>query len=186
MSLIGKPIEEVIETLYNSINDKRQIINNMKTEFNINNDTIDELKINRLKLFDLLDEFEVTISQSLQAIQTLKVEIFNIKDKKAKEEKSNLAKEFKMEYKTNENKNYNNNKFDKLEYNKVENFFIAQNNFQKYKNKNSGVTKKYNFPYANKNNDNEIINNNKTKEKNILTEAKLNFDYSNLLNSSAI
>ena len=63
MSLIGKPIEEVIETLYNSINDKRQIINNMKTEFNINNDSIDELKINRLKLFDLLDEFEVTISQ---------------------------------------------------------------------------------------------------------------------------
>ena len=186
MSLIGKPIEEVIETLYNSINDKRQIINNMKTEFNINNDSIDELKINRLKLFDLLDEFEVTISQSLQAIQTLKVEIFNIKDKKAKEEKSNLAKEFKMEYKTNENKNYNNNKFDKLEYNNVENFFIAQNNFQKYKNKNSGVTKKYNFPYANKNNDNEIINNNYTKEKNILTEAKLNFDYSNLLNSSEI
>ena len=87
MSLLGKPIEEVIETLYNSIKNKRQIINNIKKEYNINNDNLKEIKINRLKLIDLLDEFEVTISQSLQAIQTLKVEILLFSS-----EKSSLVK----------------------------------------------------------------------------------------------
>ena len=113
MSLLGKPIEEVIETLYNSIKNKRQIINNIKKEYNINNDNLKEIKINRLKLIDLLDEFEVTISQSLQAIQTLKVEIFNIKEKQATEEILNLTNELQMKYNITEN---NSNINDKLDY----------------------------------------------------------------------
>jgi hypothetical protein len=127
MSLLGKPIEEVIETLYNSIKSKRQIISNIKNEYNINNDKFNEIKINRLKLIDLLDEFEVTISQSLQAIQTLKVEIFNIKEKQTTEEILNLTNELQMKYTTNENTNHNNNNnniFEKLEYSKTERSII--------------------------------------------------------------
>ena len=116
MSLLGKPIEEVIETIYNSIKNKRQIINNIKKEYKIDNDNCNEIKINRLKLIDLLDEFEVTISQSLQAIQTLKVEIFNIKEKQATEEILNLTNELQIKYSTNENLNSNYNILDKLEY----------------------------------------------------------------------
>ena len=178
MSLLGKPIEEVIETLYNSIKSKRQIVNNIKNEYNINNDNLNEIKINRLKLIDLLDEFEVTISQSLQAIQTLKVEIFNIKEKQTTEEILNLTNEFQNKYNTN-----NNNILDKLEYSKTENSIIEpNNNNEKNKFQNNNVN---NIPNINSNKINEINNNNNyIKDINIITEAKLNFDYSSLLNNS--
>ena len=130
MSLLGKPIEEVIETIYNSIKSKRQIITNMKNEYNIDNNSFNDIKINRFKLIDLLDEFEVTISQSLQAIQTFKVEIFNLKEKQATEEILNLTNEFQMKYNSNENNNLNNNNniLDKLEYSKTDNSIIEPKN----------------------------------------------------------
>ena len=189
MSLLGKPIEEVIETLYNSIKSKRQIINNIKNEYNINNDKFNEIKINRLKLIDLLDEFEVTISQSLQAIQTLKVEIFNIKEKQTTEEILNLTNELQMKYTTNENPNHNNNNnnnnkiFEKLEYSKTERSIIEPNDNLKKNFENNN--KEFNFQ-NNKNNEPTNNSNNYMRDINILSEAKLNFDYSNLLNSSEL
>ena len=114
MSILNKPIEEVIETLYNSIKSKRETINNIKNEYNIDNDTYKEININRLKLIDLLNEFEVTISQSLQAIQTFKVEIFNLKEKQATEEILNLTNEFQTNINQNEKK-ISNNKNDVLD-----------------------------------------------------------------------
>ena len=188
MSLLGKPIEEVIDTLYNSIKNKRQIINNIKNEYNINNDKFNEIKINRLKLIDLLDEFEVTISQSLQAIQTLKVEIFNIKEKQTTEEILNLTNELQMKYTTNENTNHNNNNnnnniFEKLEYSKTERSVIEPNENKKKNFENNN--KEFNFQ-NNQNNELTNNNNNYLREINILSEAKLNFDYSNLLNSSEL
>ena len=193
MSLLGKPIEEVIETLYKSIKSKRQIITNMKDEYNLDNDSFNDIKINRFKLIDLLDEFEVTISQSLQAIQTFKVEIFNLKEKQATEEILNLTNEFQMKYNQKENlnnSNNNNNILDKLEYSRTENSIIE--------------------PKTEKNNNiqNNVINNNNKKENNgmngnnkikkeegskgdeikigldSIKETKLNFDYSSLLNNS--
>ena len=181
MSLIGKPIEEVIETLYNSIKSKRQVIDNLKKEYNIDTDNSNEIKINRLKLIDLLDEFEVTISQSLQAIQTLKVEIFNIKEKQTTEEILNLTNELQIKYNnTNEtnNNNNNNNILDKLEYSKTENSINDQNN-NLSKNKNS------NYQNYNKNNINDN-NNNQNFNINSIIETKLNFDYSSLLNNSEL
>ena len=130
MSLLGKPIEEVIETLYNSIKSKRQIITNIKREYNIDDDSFNDIKINRFKLIDLLDEFEVTISQSLQAIQTFKVEIFNLKEKQTTEEILNLTNEFQMKYNSNSTNNLNNNNniLDKIENNKTENSIIEPKN----------------------------------------------------------
>ena len=194
MSLLGKPIEEVIETIYNSIKSKRQIITNMKNEYNIDNNSFNDIKINRFKLIDLLDEFEVTISQSLQAIQTFKVEIFNLKEKQATEEILNLTNEFQMKYNSNENNNlnYNNNNIlDKLEYSKTDNSIIEPKNNnnkinEELNNINNIINNKIEKKEINKskNINNENIRDNIKIEFNVIKEAKLNFDYSSLLNNS--
>ena len=187
MSLLGKPIEDVIETLYNSIKSKREIITNLKNEYNIDNDTFNDIKINRFKLIELLDEFEVTISQSLQAIQTFKVEIFNLKEKQATEEILNLTNEFQMKYNSNEKNNINNNNIlNKLEYGRNENSFNAPKN-EFINNSEINDNKINNNNKQNINNlkeENAKKDNNNNKEFNVLKEAKLNFDYSNLLNNS--
>ena len=193
MSLLGKPIEEVIETIYNSIKSKRQIITNMKNEYNIDNNSFNDIKINRFKLIDLLDEFEVTISQSLQAIQTFKVEIFNLKEKQATEEILNLTNEFQMKYNSNENNNLNNNNniLDKLEYSKTDNSIIEPKNNnnkinEELNNINNIINNKIEKKEINKskNINNENIRDNIKNEFNVIKEAKLNFDYSSLLNNS--
>ena len=181
MSLLNKPIEEVIETLYNSIKSKRETINNIKNEYNIDNDTYKEININRLKLIDLLNEFEVTISQSLQAIQTFKVEIFNLKEKQATEEILNLTNEFQTNINQNEKKisNNKNNILDIIDSCRAENSIIEP--------KNENINKK-NLDDIN-NNINIITKKENKKDYNFkefsaLKEAKLNFDYSSLLNNS--
>jgi hypothetical protein len=190
MSLLGKPIEEVIETLYNSIKNKRQIITNIKREYNIDDDSFNDIKINRFKLIDLLDEFEVTISQSLQAIQTFKVEIFNLKEKQTTEEILNLTNEFQMKYNSNSTNNLNNNNniLDKIENNKTENSIIEPKN-----EKNNSVQNNILNDDLERDGKNEIIKGKNQKENievkykkefDALKEAKLNFDYSSLLNNS--
>ena len=181
MSLLNKPIEEVIETLYNSIKSKRETINNIKNEYNIDNDTYKEININRLKLIDLLNEFEVTISQSLQAIQTFKVEIFNLKEKQATEEILNLTNEFQTNINQNEKKisNNKNNILDIIDSCRAENSIIEP--------KNENINKK-NLDDIN-NNINIITKQENKKDYNFkefsaLKDAKLNFDYSSLLNNS--
>ena len=184
MSLLGKPIEEVIETLYNSIKSKRQIITNIKREYTIDDDSFNDIKINRFKLIDLLDEFEVTISHSLQAIQTFKVEIFNLKEKQTTEKILNLTNEFQMKYNSNSTNNLNNNNniLDKIENNKTENSIIEPKN-----EKNNSVQNNILNDDLERDGKNEIIKG-KNQEENIevkykkefdaLKEAKLNFDYS--------
>jgi hypothetical protein len=190
MSLLGKPIEEVIETLYNSIKSKRQIITNIKREYTIDDDSFNDIKINRFKLIDLLDEFEVTISQSLQAIQTFKVEIFNLKEKQTTEEILNLTNEFQMKYNSNSTNNLNNNNniLDKIENNKTENSIIKPKN-----EKNNSVQNNILNDDLERDGKNEIIKGKNQKENieakykkefDALKEAKLNFDYSSLLNNS--
>ena len=172
MSLLGKPIEEVIETLYNSIKSKRQIITNIKREYNIDDDSFNDIKINRFKLIDLLDEFEVTISQSLQAIQTFKVEIFNLKEKQTTEEILNLTNEFQMKYNSNSTNNLNNNNniLDKIENNKTENSIIEPKN-----EKNNSVQNNILNDDLEKDVKNEIIKGKNQKE-NIEAKYKKEFD----------
>ena len=181
MSLLNKPIEEVIETLYNSIKSKRQTITDIKNEYNIDNDISKEISINRLKLIDLLNEFEVTISQSLQAIQTFKVEIFNLKEKQATEEILNLTNEFQNKFNPNEKiiSNNKNNILDKIDTSQIENSIIEP--------KNENINKKNVEDMKNNININLHKENKKDyniKEFSVLKDAKLNFDYSSLLNNS--
>ena len=201
MSLLGKPIEDVIETLYRTIKSKRQIITDIKKEYNVDNDSFNDIKINRFKLIELLDEFEVTISQSLQAIQTFKVEIFNLKEKQSTEEILNLTNEFQMKFNLNENTNLtnnNNNILDKFEYSKTENSnepknekinnnnILINNNIIDDNKENELENNKYmnEILKSKKENNNDNNNNYNMKEFNVLKEAKLNFDYSSLLNNS--
>ena len=182
MSLLNKPIEDVIETLYNSIKSKSQIITNIKNEYNINNDTYDDIKINRLKLIDLLNEFEVTISQSLQAIRTFKVEIFNLKEKQATEEILNLTNEFQLKNNHQEkiNSKNNDNILDKFDFSKTDNSIIETKNDNINEKKSTNLKQNININLKKEN----IKENNNNKEFSVLKDAKLNFDYSNLLNNS--
>ena len=82
MSLLNKPIEEVIQTLYEGIKSKKDIISNFKEKYKLNNEKVQSITIQKLVLIDILDEFEITVSQSLQAIQTLQAELFNQKETK--------------------------------------------------------------------------------------------------------
>ena len=114
MSSINKSIEEVIEILYNTIKSKKEIIHYFRKNHNVNNEKEQLITIQRLKLIEFIDEFEITVSQSLQAIQTLQTELSNLKENKegklinrtflgSKIENSNL-------YLSNINSIYRNNK----------------------------------------------------------------------------
>ena len=95
MSLLGKPIEDVITVLYKSIQAKRDVIENVKRECKLNErGEKDVVEISKLKLIDLLEEFEITISQSLQCIQTLQAEICNLKENVGDTSTSSTIKEF--------------------------------------------------------------------------------------------
>ena len=171
MSLLNKPIEDVIETLYNSIKSKSQIITNIKNEYNINNDTYDDIKINRLKLIDLLNEFEVTISQSLQAIRTFKVEIFNLKEKQATEEILNLTNEFQLKNNHQEkiNSKNNDNILDKFDFSKTDNSIIEPKNDNINEKKSTNLKQNININLKKEN----IKENNNNKEFSVLKDAKL-------------
>ena len=95
MSLLGKPIEDVITVLYKSIQAKRDVIEDVKRECKLNErGEKDVVEISKLKLIDLLEEFEITISQSLQCIQTLQAEICNLKENIGDTSTSSTIKEF--------------------------------------------------------------------------------------------
>ena len=101
MSLLGKPIEDVIAVLYKSIQSKREVIEGVKRECRLNEREEGDgkgmkevVEISKLKLIDLLDEFEITISQSLQCIQTLQAEICNLKENIGDTSTSSTIKDF--------------------------------------------------------------------------------------------
>ena len=65
MSLVNKPIEDVIQSLYDGIKSKKEIIVNFRKDYKLNDEKEQIIKIARLKLVDFSDEFEITVSQSL-------------------------------------------------------------------------------------------------------------------------
>jgi FtsZ-binding cell division protein ZapB len=74
-----KGVNELIPMIYSDIESKKKLVNNIRNEYLNNSNSI--IQIKSLIFFDLLDEFEITISQSLQAIQTLQTEIWNLHEK---------------------------------------------------------------------------------------------------------
>ena len=166
MSLLNKTIEEVIQTLFNSIKSKKKIIKDIKNEFDLNNMNNTEITLSRLKLIDLLDEFDITISQSLQAIQTLQAEIFNLKENILDE--NNLIDFNKENFNNNDLNNIKNN-LNKNNNKKINNINTIEKNKEKEEIKNE-----ISIINENVNRTNQMINSI------ILNETKLNFDYSKL------
>ena len=70
--------QDIIPIIFSDIESKRKIINEYRSRFPSNVDTI---TLNAFEFFDIIDEFEITISQSLQAMQTLQTEIWNLQEK---------------------------------------------------------------------------------------------------------
>jgi hypothetical protein len=180
MSLLNKTIEEVIQTLFNSIKSKKKIIKDIKNEFDLNNMNNTEITLSRLKLIDLLDEFDITISQSLQAIQTLQAEIFNLKENILDE--NNLI-DFNKENYNNNIINLNEENFNKNDLNNNN----IKNNLNKNNNKKNNIlnTIEKNKEKEEIKNEISIINENVNRTNQminsiILNETKLNFDYSKL------
>ena len=70
--------QDLIPIIISDIESKRKIIDEYRSRFPSNVDTI---TLNAFEFFDIIDEFEITISQSLQAMQTLRTEIWNLQEK---------------------------------------------------------------------------------------------------------
>ena len=70
--------QDLIPIIISDIESKRKIIDEYRSRFPSNVDTI---TLNAFEFFDIIDEFDITISQSLQAMQTLQTEIWNLQEK---------------------------------------------------------------------------------------------------------
>ena len=160
MTSINKSIEEVIQTLYDTIKSKNEIINYFRKNNNINNEKEQLITIQRLKLIDFIDEFEITVSQSLQAIQTLQIELSNLKENK----------EGKLINRTNLDSKIENSNLNLSNLNSI--YYCNKLNIQQKEKKE--LKKEIENRSININKTNDLINNV------ILNETKLNFDYSKL------
>jgi hypothetical protein len=160
MTSINKSIEEVIQTLYDTIKSKNEIINYFRKNNNINNEKEQLITIQRLKLIDFIDEFEITVSQSLQAIQTLQIELSNLKENK----------EGKLINRTNLDSKIENSNLNLSNLNSI--YYCNKLNIQQKEQKE--LKKEIENRSININKTNDLIN------KVISNETKLNFDYSKL------
>ena len=160
MTSINKSIEEVIQTLYDTIKSKNEIINYFRKNNNINNEKEQLITIQRLKLIDFIDEFEITVSQSLQAIQTLQIELSNLKENK----------EGKLINRTNLDSKIENSNLNLSNLNSI--YYCNKLNIQQKEKKE--LKKEIENRSININKTNDLIN------KVISNETKLNFDYSKL------
>ena len=160
MTSINKSIEEVIQTLYDTIKSKNEIINYFRKNNNINNEKEQLITIQRLKLIDFIDEFEITVSQSLQAIQTLQIELSNLKENK----------EGKLINRTNLDSKIENSNLNLSNFNSI--YYCNKLNIQQKEKKE--LKKEIENRSININKTNDLIN------KVISNETKLNFDYSKL------
>ena len=70
--------QDLIPIIISDIESKRKIIDEYRSRFPSNVDTI---TLNAFEFFDIIDEFEITICQSPQAMQTLQTEIWNLQEK---------------------------------------------------------------------------------------------------------
>ena len=62
MNLLNKSIEDVIQSLYDGIKSKKEIIVNFRKDYKLNDEKEQIIKIARLKLVDFLDDgFSVKI-----------------------------------------------------------------------------------------------------------------------------
>ena len=114
----NKEKNKLITTILINIESKLKFIQQYKSKYFENNRN--NVIINKIEFLNLINVFEETISQSLQGIHSLFIEIKNLKEKK--EYKDNFAKNLKEKIKNKSNH------FDKELYFD----YINENIFSKY------------------------------------------------------
>jgi len=179
--------DKLITKILINLESKLKIVEQHRNKFYSNNNIREIIIINKFEFLDLLNEFEETITQSLQGMRSLITEIKNLKDKNEFEDKllkkqdkkikiknkiNNLAKELYFDYskekspkcldisKKYENKFGKNKSFIQTkELNLYKNIYEPENNINSIK---SNGNK--NQIYLNKNLNNSTININSSNE----------------------
>jgi N-terminal acetyltransferase B complex non-catalytic subunit len=188
-------LDKMIKNLYDSIKEKKNLIDFFSVQFNLNKNNKEKEIINNYNnnnnqninipinsLNKLLNEFNDTISMSLQAIQILQGEIWDVKQEKFLSKKienyNNLKNDENIFFELNKNNNNNDNKenecknnynFDNklyFDYNKIEEELEIK------KNKKNFEIKKFN----------DFYNNNK----NIISSNIPNYNFDNFDKNSKI
>ena len=174
--------DKLITKILINLESKLKIVEQYKNKYcNSNNNIRETIIVNKFEFLDLLNEFEETITQSLQGMHSLITEIKNLKDKKEFEEKfikkqdekikikskiNNFAKGLYFDYRKDKSpkcldiSNKYENKFGKnksfiqnKELNLYKNIYEPENNINIIKS--NGIK---NQIYLNKNSNNSTIN----------------------------
>ena len=95
--------EKLISRIVNNIESKIKLVEEYKNKYYTSNKGLENIIMTKYEFLDILNEFEEVITQSLQGMKSLIVEIRNLKDKKEIEEQI-----YKKRNKTIKNKNITN------------------------------------------------------------------------------
>ena len=95
--------EKLISRIVNNIESKIKLVEEYKNKHYTSNKGLENIIMTKYEFLDILNEFEEVITQSLQGMKSLIVEIRNLKDKKEIEEQI-----YKKRNKTIKNKNITN------------------------------------------------------------------------------
>ena len=142
--------EKLISKIVTNIESKIKLVENYKNKYYLSNNILENVIMTKIEFLEIINEFEETISQSLQGMKSLIVEIRNLKDKKEVEEvedkifikKNNIIK----------NKNNKNNELSNIlnnlcyDYSKDKNYSEYLDEFKNQNNKeilNKGKNKSF-------------------------------------------
>ena len=81
--------EKLITKIFKNIESKTKIIEKYTNKYYTSNNLLDSIILGKLEFFELLNEFEDIISQSLQGMRSLYAELRNLKEKKELENNKN-------------------------------------------------------------------------------------------------
>lgn len=181
--------EKLIMKIFKNIESKTKIIEKYKNKYYTSNNLLDSIILGKLEFFELLNEFEDIISQSLQGMRSLYAELRNLKEKKelennknkynkAKNNSINMEKSYSAYLnKCSMIKDNKENEINKSQIEPKESFYmnIFGKNYQNnncMKNNFINLYYKKNTHYVSKNKKNSIFNKKYNENRNSVNENK--------------
>ena len=181
--------EKLIKKIFKNIESKTKIIEKYKNKYYTSNNLLDSIILGKLEFFELLNEFEDIISQSLQGMRSLYAELRNLKEKKelennknkynkAKNNSINMEKSYSAYLnKCSMIKDNKENEINKSQIEPKESFYmnIFGKNYQNnncMKNNFINLYYKKNTHYVSKNKKNSIFNKKYNENRNSVNENK--------------
>ena len=181
--------EKLITKIFKNIESKTKIIEKYKNKYYTSNNLLDSIILGKLEFFELLNEFEDIISQSLQGMRSLYAELRNLKEKKelennknkynkAKNNSINMEKSYSAYLnKCSMIKDNKENEINKSQIEPKESFYmnIFGKNYQNnncMKNNFINLYYKKNTHYVSKNKKNSIFNKKYNENRNSVNENK--------------